>query len=81
MVLFYKIWKKYNKIQLTENKIDFNNRKMTNHPPSPAKRRNTDALVNLYFSKLTNYYQIFLQLYVIGYMPIVHCLIVHCFVD
>ena len=33
MVLFYKIWKKYDEIQL--DKIDFNSRKMTNHPPSP----------------------------------------------
>ena len=34
MVKFYKKWKKYNEIQLTKNKIDLNNRKMTNHPPS-----------------------------------------------
>ena len=34
MVLFYKKWKKYNKIQLTKNKMDLNIRKMTNHPPS-----------------------------------------------
>ena len=26
---------KYNEIQLTKNKIDLNNRKMTNLPPSP----------------------------------------------
>ena len=32
MVLFYKIWKKYNEIQLTKNKMDLNNRTM-NHPP------------------------------------------------
>ena len=37
MVLFYKIWKKYNEIQLTKNKIDLTNRKMTNHPP-PRKK-------------------------------------------
>ena len=36
MVIFYKKWKKYNEIQLTKNKIDLNNRKMTNHPPSPV---------------------------------------------
>ena len=35
MVIFYKKWKKYNEIQLTKNKMDFNNQKMTNHPPSP----------------------------------------------
>ena len=34
MVIFFKKWKKYNKIQLTKNKMDLNNRKMTNHPPS-----------------------------------------------
>ena len=33
MVLFYKIWKMYNAIQLTKNKMDLNNRKMTNHHP------------------------------------------------
>ena len=38
MVIFYKKWKKYNEIQLTKNKMDLNNRKMTNHPPSPYKR-------------------------------------------
>ena len=39
MVIFYKKWKKYKiwkKNQLTKNKIDLNNRKMTNHPPSPG---------------------------------------------
>ena len=33
--VFYKIMKKYNEIQLTKNKMDLNNRKMNNHPPSP----------------------------------------------
>ena len=33
MVIFNKIWKKYNEIQLTKNKMDLNNRKMTNDPP------------------------------------------------
>ena len=28
--------KKYNEIQLTNNKMDLNNRKITNHPPSPV---------------------------------------------
>ena len=36
MVAFYKIWKKYNEIQLTKVKMDLNNRKMKNHPPSPV---------------------------------------------
>ena len=36
ILLFYKIWKKYNEIQLTKNKIDLNDRKMKNHPPSPG---------------------------------------------
>ena len=36
MVIFYKKWKKYNEIQLTNNKMDLNIRKMTNHPPSPV---------------------------------------------
>ena len=31
MVIFYKKWKKYNEIQLTNNKMDLNIRKMTNH--------------------------------------------------
>ena len=30
-----KIWKKFNEIQLTKNKADLHNRKITNHPPSP----------------------------------------------
>ena len=37
MVVFYKKWKKYNEIQLLKNKMDLNIRKMTNHPPSPAR--------------------------------------------
>ena len=28
-------WKKYNEIQLTKNKMDLNNLKIKNHPPSP----------------------------------------------
>ena len=36
--MFYKKWKKYTeKIQLAKNKMDLNNRKMKNHPPSPVK--------------------------------------------
>ena len=34
MVVFDEKWKKYNEIQLTKNKMDLNNRKMNNHPPS-----------------------------------------------
>ena len=40
MVIFYKKWKKYNEFQLTKNKMDLNNRKMTNHPPSPLYNNN-----------------------------------------
>ena len=35
MVIFYKKWKKYYEIQLTNNKMDLNIQKMTNHPPFP----------------------------------------------
>ena len=40
MVLFYKTWGKHNTIQLTKNKMDFNNPKVKNHPPSPAGANN-----------------------------------------
>ena len=33
---FKRYGKKYNKIQLTKNKMDLNIRKMTNHPLSPV---------------------------------------------
>ena len=36
MEIFYKNWKKYNEIQLAKNKIDLNNKKITNHPCSPG---------------------------------------------
>ena len=36
MVIFYKKWKKYDELQLIKNKMDLNNQKMTNHPPSPV---------------------------------------------
>ena len=36
MVIFYKKWKKDNKILLTKNKMDLNNRIMNDHPPSPV---------------------------------------------
>ena len=32
--ILYKRWKKYNEIKCTKNKMDLNNRKMLNHPPS-----------------------------------------------
>ena len=35
MVIFYKKWKKYNELKLI-NKMNFNNRKIKNHPPSPT---------------------------------------------
>ena len=35
MVIFYKILKNYNEIQLTKNKMDLNIWKMTTHPSSP----------------------------------------------
>ena len=31
MLVFYKIWKKFNEVQLTKYKMDVNNRKMANH--------------------------------------------------
>ena len=46
MVIFYKKWKKYNKIQLSKSKMDLNIRKMTNHPHSPDRNnssRNEDV--------------------------------------
>ena len=33
-LVFDKKWKKYNEIQRTGNKMDFNNQKIKNHPPS-----------------------------------------------
>ena len=34
LVKFYKKWEKFNELHLTK-KMDLNNRKMENHPPSP----------------------------------------------
>ena len=34
--IILKDMEKYNEIQLTKNKMDLNNRKMTNHIPSPV---------------------------------------------
>ena len=51
MVIFYKKWKKYNKIQLTKNKMDLNIRKMTNHPPSPGiNYQNNESYIALFLS-------------------------------
>ena len=47
MVIFYKKWKKYNEIQLTKDKMDLYNQKLTNHPPSPEsciKRSNINPV-------------------------------------
>ena len=60
MVIFYKKWKKYNEIQLTKNKMDLNNQKMTNHPPSPEKQIKGTVLVEssfFYHTFLCNYAQ------------------------
>ena len=35
---FKRYGKKYNQSQLTKNKMNLNNQKMTNHPPSPMER-------------------------------------------
>ena len=32
MVVFYKIWKEYNEIELTKNKMDLNNKKQSSTP-------------------------------------------------
>ena len=48
---FYKIWKKYNKFQLTKNEMDLNNQKMKNHPPSISCLR---ALSNIEVIALSN---------------------------
>ena len=50
LLVFYKIWKKFKKIQLTKNKMDLNNQKMKNHPPSPiplAKQNLTCAHIRI----------------------------------
>ena len=46
MVKFYKKWKKDNEIQLTKSKMDLNNRKMTNHPPSPVTQYMSSVNIN-----------------------------------
>ena len=46
MGVFYNIWKRYNEIQLTKNKMNLNNRKIKNHPPSPDRcgKRTTNKI-------------------------------------
>ena len=38
MVLFYKIWKNFNEIQLTKTKMDLNNLKIIQAPPLQANK-------------------------------------------
>ena len=45
MVIFYKKWKKYNEIQLIKNKIDLNNRKITNYHPPPLSQPNLNRII------------------------------------
>ena len=46
MLVLYKSWKKYNEFQLTENKMDFNTRKLKiiHPPPSEESYPVTDPL-------------------------------------
>ena len=51
--------KKKNEIQLTKNKMDLNNRKMTNHPPSPEMKNAVNNFSAVYderqnFQKMPN---------------------------
>ena len=45
MVVFYKIWKKQDEIQLPTNKMDLNNQKMENHQPSGFKKKKNYIIV------------------------------------
>ena len=54
MVVFYKIWKKYDEIQLPTNKMDLNNQKMENHQPSRFKKK-IDIIVQNDFIHLIFY--------------------------
>ena len=36
----------YNEIQLTKNKMDLNNRKISNHPPSPPEEDGLNSQIN-----------------------------------
>ena len=49
---YFTRYEKNNEIQLTKNKMDLNNRKMTNHPPSHAQRSNTEVSTNIRFTNL-----------------------------
>ena len=37
MVVFYKMWKNYDKIQSTKNKMDLNHLKIKDQPPSAGE--------------------------------------------
>ena len=39
MVIFYKKWKRFNKIQLTKKKMDLNNRKTKKNHQNPLTQR------------------------------------------
>ena len=52
MVIFYKKWKKYNEIQLTNNKMDLNNQKIKNHPSSPEQTSVKTHMIYIF----VNYY-------------------------
>ena len=49
-LVFYKRWNKYNETQLTKDKMDVNNLKMKNHPPSPVRRAYRNKMIP--FSKV-----------------------------
>ena len=50
MVVLYKIWKKCNEIKLTKYKMDLNNRKIKNHPPSHRLTTTAQWYIVTYFS-------------------------------
>ena len=50
---FIKKWKKYNEIQLTKNKMELNNLKMTNHPPYPESTE--DNQLPLFIESIIKY--------------------------
>ena len=55
IVLFYKVLNKYNAIQLTKNKMGFNNRKLTNHPQFLVGDRDVLMLLMNALTVETNY--------------------------
>ena len=56
MVIVYIKWKKHNEIQLTKNKRDLNNRKITNHPPSPVMNNITHNANQSTKAQVVNHY-------------------------